>query len=89
MNKTEVIKKVSEKCGISQHDCEKIIKMFEKQSETLLTNKFRGIKNNRTDVLLGVSERSGISVDKCENVLKALDEVIDSALLKKINFFNK
>jgi Bacterial DNA-binding protein len=65
MNKTDVIRRVSEKTGIESNVCEKVIKAFEEQAGDALGAKLKGAETNQADILAGVSERTGVCSDDC------------------------
>jgi hypothetical protein len=48
MNKTDVIRTVSEKAGIESNICEKVIKAFEEQAGDALVGTFKGTKTSQT-----------------------------------------
>ena len=89
MNKTSVVRQVSEKSGIAADVCEKVLNAFEEQSGDALIGKLKGAKNNRADMLAGISEKTGFALDYCERVVFALEDVIGTGLSDKLKFFKQ
>ena len=89
MNKTDVIRQVSEKTGIESNVCETVIKAFEEQTGDALVGKFKGIKTNHADMLAGISGRTGVRGEDCEKVLTALEGVLGAGISEKLNFFKR
>jgi hypothetical protein len=89
MNKTDVIRKVSEKTGIESNVCEQVIKAFEEQAGDALGAKLKAAETNQADILAGISKRTGVSPDDCEKVLTALEGVVRDGISDKLNIFKR
>jgi nucleoid DNA-binding protein len=89
MNKTDVIRTVSEKAGIESNICEKVIKAFEEQAGDALVGTIQGTKTNHAELLAGISGRTGIRQEDCEKVMTALEEVVSAGISDKLNFFKR
>jgi hypothetical protein len=87
MNKTDVIRTVSEKTGIDAGTCEKVIKAFEEKAGDILVAKFTG--TNLAGLVASISGRTGISPENCEKVLTSLRGVVGGGIMDKINLFFK
>jgi nucleoid DNA-binding protein len=89
MNKTDVIRKVSEQSGIESNVCEKVIKAFEEQAGDVLAGKLKGEETNQANIPASISERTGISAGDCEKVLAALEGVVRDGISDKLNIFRR
>ena len=87
MNKTDVIRAVSEKTGIDAGTCEKVIKAFEEKADDVLVAKFTG--TNLAGLVASISGTTRISPENCEKVLTSLREVVGGGIMDKINLFFK
>ena len=89
MNKTDVIRNVSEKTGIESNTCRKVIDAFEEHAGDALLEKFKGAKTDHADAMTHISARTGISREDCEKVLTALEDVMKAGVSDKLTSFFK